>query len=515
MKTSVLLLLLTLYLSSFGQLVTIDKKNITPGNVTEIGGTGYFNDTLYLLLPGNIRYNGKIAEASESKSISQKYRIWDIFKLDETTNNLENMGNKWNINDASPNGFCIVNDSTVVYTNKKSQFISNQPEFNRLISKINNSNYQYTDPAWDDRNKRLYYSSNQPGGKGGMDIWYFETEGEKTGEITNVEKLNSSLNELSPTLPNDSLILFVSNKNGKQYDIAVFDNLKKEILKSTETLGANEFFTLSPIKGSLYYITPTPTSTLLWKGNYLIKETEPIATIVPATIQKIEVKIEPEPTPELIKQPEAATEDPNFKLTNYFGLAKYDLTPMMKDSLDKIASMLIENPMLSIVICGHASPDGPEGRNMMLSFSRANEAYNWLLKKGVKAERIVRVYGGEYLFNGVIEARMFSIFTIEENDLPKQLAIVPANMMGSAAQLYPIYNTDSDETNYWRFTLNKYLPVSDEQLLLLPVNNLHYVVKDETLYSLSIKYEITIKRMMDANGLKNESVAVGMALFIP
>jgi outer membrane protein OmpA-like peptidoglycan-associated protein len=85
-----------------------------------------------------------------------------------------------------------------------------------------------------------------------------------------------------------------------------------------------------------------------------------------------------------------SVEDTDFRIDNYFGVAKYTLTPMMQDSLNKIADMLQKDPSLSIVICGHSSPDGPEDLNMKLSSLRANEAYKWLQGKGVATSRIFR-----------------------------------------------------------------------------------------------------------------------------
>lgn len=514
MKAFILLLFIAVCLGGFCQSVQSEREEITPRGVTEIGGTGYFNEQLYLLLPANIRYGTKTAETSESKTISQKYKVWDIFQLDQSTGDLENMSKKWKTTDASPNGFCLINDSTVVYTNNKSQLISNNPFFNSLFKKVNNSKYHFSDPCYDTYRKRIYFASDRPGGAGGMDIWYIETEGSNAGLVVHEENLNSPMAELSPSLPNDSLVIFVSNNNSRSYDIMVYDFTDKKIRPIKETPGENEFFTLSPRRGVLYFVSSNGKKQSLWKGTWSIRRIENIENIAPVIVEEIALPVVL-PEPEMVKIEEISSEDPDFRLTNYFGLAKYDLTPLMKDSLDKIASMLELNPSLNIVICGHASPDGPDNLNMMLSYYRATEAYKWLLSKGVNTERIFRIYGGEYLYSDKVSSRMFSIFPVNETGLPNQTVVVPASAMKDLNTIYPLFGTDADEIDYLRFILKKQLPVDDQTLLLLPVKDIHFVKKGETVYSISNKYGSSIDRIKDANNLKDGSVLNGKLLLIP
>jgi outer membrane protein OmpA-like peptidoglycan-associated protein len=500
-------------LSGYSQMIIKEKTNITPDNVLEIGGVSSYNGELYLLLQANIRYDGKDIEASESKSIARKYKVWDVYCYHQQDRKLENANKKWNTADASPNGFCLINDSTVVYSNNKSQLTSNNNYFKSLFLKTNNSKFHFTDPTWDTAHKRLYFSSDLPGGKGGMDIWYIETCGNDAGIPVNAGDLNSASNELSPALNSDTLLLFVSNRQNNQYDISLFDE-NKQVVNSEEITVENEFFTCSSGKELLYFVSSKEKTQTLWKSKYDIRKNENIKKITPAVTEELpSTPVLSEP--EQVKQPEALPDDPEFRLDNYFGTAKYTLTPFMKDSLDKITTMLNANPTLNIVICGHSSPDGPEDKNMLLSFLRVSEAYKWLLGKGIKPERIFRVYGGEYLYSNMDFSRMFSIFTVSETDLPNQTVVVPASAIGNPAKLYPFYGIDKDEVDYWRYILKKRLPVDDQSLLLLPIKDMHYVLPKETLYSLSKQYGSTLEKMIGANGLKDAIVGKGKILYIP
>lgn len=58
------------------------------------------------------------------------------------------------------------------------------------------------------------------------------------------------------------------------------------------------------------------------------------------------------------------------------------------DIIDKIAAILIENPEQHILVNGHASSEGNESHNQMLSDKRAEAVVNLLIEKGVNPEQI-------------------------------------------------------------------------------------------------------------------------------
>jgi outer membrane protein OmpA-like peptidoglycan-associated protein len=58
------------------------------------------------------------------------------------------------------------------------------------------------------------------------------------------------------------------------------------------------------------------------------------------------------------------------------------------DIIDRIAEILIENPEQHILVNGHASSEGNESHNQMLSDKRAEAVVNLLIEKGVRPEQI-------------------------------------------------------------------------------------------------------------------------------
>ena len=60
--------------------------------------------------------------------------------------------------------------------------------------------YNYQHPFYDKENRRLYFASDMPGGKGGYDIYYVQINANGTiGEPVNVREVNTDKNEVFPT----------------------------------------------------------------------------------------------------------------------------------------------------------------------------------------------------------------------------------------------------------------------------------------------------------------------------
>ncbi len=76
----------------------------------------------------------------------------------------------------------------------------------------NNDNYNCAHPAISADGQKLYFSSDMPGGKGGMDLWECNKSGNGWGKPTNLgDTINSRGNELFPVLMEDGTIYFASD----------------------------------------------------------------------------------------------------------------------------------------------------------------------------------------------------------------------------------------------------------------------------------------------------------------
>lgn len=85
-----------------------------------------------------------------------------------------------------------------------------------------------------------------------------------------------------------------------------------------------------------------------------------------------------------------------FKLENvYFDFGKATLRAESFPSLDELAALLNAKPTMVIEIAGHTDDVGDDASNMTLSQQRAESVRNYLIKKGIAANRIVAKGYGE------------------------------------------------------------------------------------------------------------------------
>ncbi len=91
--------------------------------------------------------------------------------------------------------------------------IFNEGKWNLVeLFKFNNSNYNFAHPAIRNDGKMLVFSSDKPGGKGGMDLYYCMLQSDNTwSEPVNISALNSDENEIFPTFDASNNLYFASN----------------------------------------------------------------------------------------------------------------------------------------------------------------------------------------------------------------------------------------------------------------------------------------------------------------
>ncbi|MEI6583073.1 MAG: OmpA family protein [Chitinophagia bacterium] len=146
----------------------------------------------------------------------------------------------------------------------------------RVLPFVNN-NYDYFHPALSKDEKRLYFSSNQPGGKGGADLYYFSLhpDSSKSNPVLLDASINSQGDELFPTIVGDTLF-FSSNglpglggldlfairlsENGIPANVGepfnssyddfglIWKSDKRKGLFSSNRLGSDDIFTVEALK---------------------------------------------------------------------------------------------------------------------------------------------------------------------------------------------------------------------------------------------------------------------------
>jgi outer membrane protein OmpA-like peptidoglycan-associated protein len=79
----------------------------------------------------------------------------------------------------------------------------------------------------------------------------------------------------------------------------------------------------------------------------------------------------------------------------FFDVNKATLRPESVNELDRLVSIMNENPSLKVEISGHTDSDGNDELNLKLSQVRAKAVLDYVVKKGIKADRVVSKGYGE------------------------------------------------------------------------------------------------------------------------
>lgn len=79
----------------------------------------------------------------------------------------------------------------------------------------------------------------------------------------------------------------------------------------------------------------------------------------------------------------------------YFDFDKYDIRPDAATELDRLVTLLQQNPKLRILIGAHTDTNGSETYNLKLSNNRAKSVVEYLKSKGINPDRLSWVGYGE------------------------------------------------------------------------------------------------------------------------
>jgi outer membrane protein OmpA-like peptidoglycan-associated protein len=96
---------------------------------------------------------------------------------------------------------------------------------------FNNDKYNITHPFYDEKNRMLYFSSDMPGGMGGMDIYRCTFDNGKFGQKELVRNVNTDKNDVFPIVFNEQLFFTSQGHNSiGGYDLFVVENLAVKAL---------------------------------------------------------------------------------------------------------------------------------------------------------------------------------------------------------------------------------------------------------------------------------------------
>lgn len=302
----------------------------------------------------------------------------------------------------------------------------------------------------------LYFSSDMPGGYGGLDIWRINLI-DRGGSLENLgPQINTPGNESFPYMRTDSLMYFSSdghagfggldifkarlNSTGDRWSI---DNLGMPINSTGDdfgiTFGPGEsgFFSSNRNDARGYdhiYSFLLPDLKITISGWVVDKDDEPVANAIIRIVgndgsnqkevarddgsfrfnlqrgvkyvmlagakgylnQKVEFESDTaeEDADYGIDFTLASINKPSVVENIFYDFDKATLRPESKEALDEIAVMLEDNPNVSIEMGAHTDRKGSEEYNINLSERRAKSVVDYLVEKGINPERLTWVgYG--------------------------------------------------------------------------------------------------------------------------
>ena len=117
--------------------------------------------------------------------------------------------------------------------------------------------YSNLHPSINPKSNRLYFSSNRPGGYGGMDIYYVDLIDDEFSEPVNLgPDINSEYNESFPYSYNDSTLFYSSDKasKGGKFNIYIATKVisnRWEIESLKENINSKNFYKISEILNTI------------------------------------------------------------------------------------------------------------------------------------------------------------------------------------------------------------------------------------------------------------------------
>ncbi len=322
---------------------------------------------------------------------------------------------------------------------------------------FNSKDYSLSNPSLSRDGKTLYFSSNMPESIGGVDIWKVSVNGSEFGKPENLgTKVNTEGNESFPFIADDNTTLYFAS-SGKpglggldifQIDLAkgteavnmgkplntekddfdfTFNKEKNVGFLSSNRNGTDDIFLATPVCSVdlLVVVTNAKTGEILADAKVAILDAKNniIATETSNAKGEVNFKIECD-TPYSIQASKegfegnvfavAKSKGPTAKLPAplqpidviitpvaiilqpiYFEFDKSNITQQGAFELDKLVQVMNSNDKLVIFAKSHTDSRGSDEYNLSLSERRAQATVQYVISKGIPAERITGKGFGE------------------------------------------------------------------------------------------------------------------------
>ncbi len=294
----------------------------------------------------------------------------------------------------------------------------NQWEEPKSIKAINTKKYTESTPFMASDNTTLYFSSDRPGGVGARDIWMSKRLDDTWKHWSEPVNLGNNVNtdgwDAYYTLDaKGEYAYMVTDKSGYGQSDIIRIKLKDSerpnpvVLISGKVINAK---TNQPVSARITYqslvtgkeigqaisdpVTGNYKMTLPYGAQYSFNAHGANYIPVSNNVDLTTISDYKEITQDLYLVPIEIGQ--TVQLNNiFFDMSKATLRQESYAELDRLYTILQDNPAMEIEIDGHTDNVGNPDLNMQLSIDRANTVRNYLIKKGISHARIVaKGFGG-------------------------------------------------------------------------------------------------------------------------
>ncbi|GAB3539605.1 OmpA family protein [Spirosoma fluminis] len=233
-----------------------------------------------------------------------------------------------------------------------------------------------------------YLASNRPGGKGDDDIYFFQ-EGPASDTTTIAQNPPKDA-------PKTVRYFLAGTVSANETPVAPLDSARVRIIDDASGQPIAEVTTGQPGTFGKYPLQEGKDYTILAERKGYLTRREPFTMQGKSIPQIFLTKAQTDTTFNVAILLDKATLNKTFVLENiYYDLDKFNIRPDAAEELDKLVTILKDNPTLKIELSSHTDVRAPDAYNMRLSQNRAKSAVDYIASKGIDASRLVAKGYGE------------------------------------------------------------------------------------------------------------------------
>ena len=254
----------------------------------------------------------------------------------------------------------------------------------------------------DDEKRFGFLSSNRTGGKGDDDIYLLEDEsvGLDSVQLAELEKLPPGDPRrraiIKPEPPKIVNYFLAGNVSSNETPVLQLDSAVVKLLEaSNDSLIAEGVAKSGGIFGTFPLEEGKDYTILVEKTGYLTKR-EPFSMAGRGIPPVFRTKLTMDTTFKVAIKLDRLATNLTFVLENiYYDLNKFNIRPDAAVELDKLVQILKDNPTVAIELSSHTDARDTDAYNNKLSQNRAKSAVEYVISKGIAANRLTAKGYGE------------------------------------------------------------------------------------------------------------------------